>query len=395
MLFSDIYIVKAKRTPFGRFGGALREYSAVELGSKVVQQLVAEQPDLIDQIDHFFLGLCLPGSGFSPARQVVLAAKMPAEISATTIDRACCSALSAIGLGALKVNGGANFVVAGGMENMSATPYLIPQMRWGQRLGDVLIKDELVIRNPYLNTPMALYAGEFAVERGVSREEQDEWALLSQHRWFAAAQAGLFFEEIIPLTIIDKKEKVEFSRDENPRRGVTIERLSKIPTVYGSPTVTAGNASGIADGAAAILLAGKNAIDEYYLEPLAEIIFHSSLSGEPRATAILPGLVIKKALVETGLVLDDIKLIEINEAFAAMPTVSSLELVDWDRSRVGQVREITNVNGGAIAIGHPLGATGARLMMTLVYELRRRGGGYGVIAICGAIGQVDVAIVKV
>lgn len=393
----EIVIVNGKRTPFGRFGGSFREVPSFELGGLVLRKVLEGLPVEKGEIDAVILGLCLPGIGLSPARQAVLSAGFPVETNGLTIDRACCSALSAVGIGAnLILTNQASLVIAGGMENMSRTPYLIHQMRWGARLGDLIIRDELVIRNAFLDMPMAKYAGEVAVERGVDRKEQDEWALRSHQRWAEAEEKGKFGEELVPVEIpSQKKERTWLTRDEHPRPDTTMEKLSALQPVYGSPTVTAGNASGIADGATATLLMSRKEATKRGIEPLGRLVTYAPICGEPRESPLLPGVAIKKVLDQADLRLEEMKLIEINEAFAAMPLVSTLFLGDFDRAKTERIRERVNVNGGAIAIGHPIGATGARLLMHMLYELRRQGGGYGVVAICGAIGQADAAIVEV
>lgn len=390
-------IANGKRTPFGRFGGSLRDISSIELGGLIIRSLLEGFPIEYGEIDSVLLGLCLPGVGLSPARQAVLAAKFPVDTNALTVDRACCSALTAVGIGRQLILGEeASIIIAGGMENMSRTPYLIPQMRWGARLGDFTIRDELVIRNAYLEMPMAKYAGEVAVEKGVDRKEQDEWALRSHQKWGEAQGKGRFNEELIAVEIpSSKKEKVFLKWDEHPRPDTTLEKLSVLKPVYESPTVTAGNASGISDGATAVLLMKREEARRRGITPLGKIVAYTSICGEPRETPLLPAVAIKKILSRVGLPLEEIKLIEINEAFAAMPLVSSLVLADFDRKKAEKIREKLNVNGGAIAIGHPIGATGARLLMHMLYELRRQGGGYGIVSICGAIGQSDAALVEV
>jgi acetyl-CoA C-acetyltransferase len=393
----EIVIVNGKRTPFGRFGGSLRDISSVELGGLVVRALMENLPIDDREIDAVIMGLCLPGVGLSPARQAALAAKLPVDTNALTVDRACCSALTAIGIGMqLILREEASIVIAGGMENMSRTPYLIPQMRWGARLGDITIRDELVIRNAYLDMPMAKYAGEVAVEKGVERREQDEWALRSHQRWGEAQGKGKFKEELISVEIPSSKGKKSFlTHDEHPRPDTTIEKLSSLKPVYESPTVTAGNASGICDGATGTILMNKGEAQRRGLLPLGKLVAYTPICGEPRESPLLPALAIKKVLALADLTLEDMKLIEINEAFAAMPLVSSLVLADFDRRKAERIREKLNVDGGAIAIGHPIGATGARLIMHMIYELRRKGGGYGMVSICGAIGQADAAIIEV
>ncbi len=394
---NEIVVVNGKRTPFGRFGGSLREISSVELGGLAIRKVMENLPVDKKEIDGVIMGLCLPGVGLSPARQAVLAAKLPVETNAFTVDRACCSALTAVGIGMqLILRGQASILIAGGMENMSRTPYLIPQMRWGARLGDITIRDELVIRNAFLDMPMAKYAGEVAVEKGVDRREQDEWALRSHKRWGEAQVKNRFQEELIPIETPSSKGKNSLlTHDEHPRPDTTIERLSSLKPVYESPTVTAGNASGIADGATATLLMHQEEAKKRGISPLGRVIAYAPVCGEPRESPILPAIAIKKVLSQADLDLEEMKLIEINEAFAAMPLVSSLVLSDFDRHGAEKIRERLNVNGGAIAIGHPIGATGARLLMHMLYELRRKGGGRGIVSICGAIGQADAVIVEV
>jgi acetyl-CoA C-acetyltransferase len=393
----EIVVVDGKRTPFGRFGGSLRDIPSVELGGIIIQRVIEDLPIDGGEIDGVIMGLCLPGVGLSPARQAVLAAKLPVDVNAFTVDRACCSALTAVGMGMqLILRSQASIIIAGGMENMSRTPYLIPQMRWGARLGDFTVRDELVIRNAYLDMPMAKYAGEVAVEKGVERKEQDEWALRSHQRWTEAQAKGKFNEELVSVKIPSMKgEKQLLTHDEHPRPDATIEKLSLLKPVYESPTVTAGNASAISDGATATVLMERKEAQKRGIFPIGKIVAYVPICGEPRESPVLPAVAIRKVLNQADLALEDMKRIEINEAFAAMPLVSSLVLADFDIRRAEKIREKLNVNGGAIAIGHPIGATGARLLMHMLYELRRQGGGYGVIAICGAIGQADAAIVEV
>ncbi len=393
---NDVFLVDGKRTPFGRFGGTLRDVPAVELGGKIIKSVLKDKPVDAEEIDMVIMGICLPGSGLSPGRQAAIAAGLPLTTNGLNIDRACCSAMTAVGLGYEFIKTGAKAVVlSGGMENMSSTPYLVPQMRWGQRLGDFTVKDELVIRNPYLQAPMAQYAGEVALEYGISREEQDSWALRSTTTWAKANEEGKFADEIVPQAIPQAKgEDIILNKDEHARPGTTLEKLARLKPVYGSPTVTAGNASGICDGSTINLLMNGKTMEKKALKPLARILSYVAVSGEPRQSPALPAEAILQALSFAKLNLDDVALIEINEAFASMPLVSSLILGKKDPQKVAEIREKINVNGGAIAIGHPIGATGARLVMTLAYELKRRGARYGVASVCGAIGQADAVVIE-
>jgi acetyl-CoA C-acetyltransferase len=392
----EVVMVKGIRTPFGNFGGSLKEIPAVELGGKVIRAALDKVPVTQEEIDFVVMGLCMPGSGQSPARQAVIAAGLPIETNALLVERACCSAMQAIGLGFESISSGrAKIMIAGGMENMSRTPYLVPQLRWGQRLGDITVMDELIIRNPYVKAPMAKYAGEVAQEWGVERLELDEWAVRSNLTAVEAADKGYFKDEIIPVEVEGKKGTMTlFERDEHPRADSSVERLSKLKPVYGSPSITAANASALSDGATATLLMSRSEAAARGIKPLARIVDHLAISGEPRNSPVIPGVAIQKILAKNNMTLDDMKLIEINEAFASMPTVSTLVLANKDRKQTDKIRERVNVKGGAISIGHPVGCTGARIVMTLAHELRRRGEHYGIAAICGAIGQANVVILE-
>lgn len=396
MSSKEVFLVDGKRTPFGNFGGSLKSIPTVELGVLSVKAVLKDKPITPEEVDMIIMGIGLPGSGLSPGRQVVLAAELPMATGALTVDRACCSAMTAMGLGFNYIKSQtAKVVVAGGMENMSRTPYLVPQMRWGQRLGDFEVRDELVIRNPYLKAPMARYAGEVALEYGVSREEQDAYALRSNLLWLEAHKANKFKDEIFPVTITDRKKgDIIFDTDEHPRPDSSLEKLARLKTVYGSPTVTAGNASGLCDGSAASLLVSQDFLEEKKLVPLARVLSHVAVCGDPRQTPALPAEAIRQALELADLTLEDMAVIEVNEAFASMPLVSSLVLGNRDPKKVKDVRDRLNLKGGAISIGHPIGASGARIVMTLAYELLAQGARYGVASVCGAVGQADAMVIE-
>jgi acetyl-CoA C-acetyltransferase len=283
----------------------------------------------------------------------------------------------------------------GGMETMSTTPYMIPQIRWGSRLGDFTVYDDLVVRNPYLNAPMAQYAGEVGVEWGEGREQQDEWAVRSNLYAIAAQEKDLFKDEIFPVEIPQKKGDPKIlAKDEHPRADSSPEKLAKLNPVYGSPTVTGGNASALSDGASAILIMDEDEALKRGYKPLARIIDWVSVCSEPRNSPLLPSVASRKLLAANGMSLDQMSVIEINEAFASMPLVSTRALCDNNLTEAKKLRERVNVKGGAIAIGHPVGASGARVTMTMMYELRRRKEQYGLSAICGAIGQGDAVILE-
>lgn len=394
-------IVSAVRTPFGSFGGSLRGVPVIDLAALVLKEVIARVKLSLDKVEEIFLGVCCQAQSeevLAPviARQALINAGFPVETVSLTLDRACCSGMAAVQLAHRSIQCGAvRIAIGGGAENMSLTPYVLPDLRWGTRLRNVTLRDPLIIS--YRGVPVARDAGEVALEYGITREEQDEWAVLSQRRYAAAKKAGKFKDEIVPVTVpgARKGEQVVFSEDEFPRPHTTLEKLAGLPTVYGSPTVTAGNAPGLNDGAAAVLVMTEGEARKHGLEPLAEIVATASVAGAPRNIASVPAFAIRKVLSDAGLTVKDMELFEINEAFAAMPLTSSKILADGDGELLNWIRERLNVNGGAIAIGHPVGASGARILMTMVYELRRRGGGYGVAAICGGMAQGDAIIVRV
>lgn len=393
---NHVVIVDGLRTPFGKLGGSLKDVSSVEMGAFVLQEITRRNGLPAEEVKEVIMGHVLPTAGMTPTRQAVLKAGFPITTRSLTVERACCSAMTAIGMMRNHILLDNELIgIAGGMENMSQTPYLIPQLRWGNRLGDIFLQDPLVLRNEFLNEPRVIYVGQSALEYGVDRKIQDEWAYRSQKNWAEAHKAGKFVPEVVPIPVKSRGQTCEFKTDEYPRPETTMEALGKLPTVYNSPTITAGNASGINDGAAGVLMMSERKCQALGLRPLARIVDYLAVSGDPRFSCALPGEAIISLLRKTGYTPEDIDLLEINEAYAAMPAVSTKVLaqefgVSWD-----SLKEKTNVKGGAIAIGHPIGASGARIVMTLAYELRQRGGGLGVAAICGGIGQADVLLIRV
>lgn len=394
-------IVSAVRTPFGSFGGSLKEVPVKDLAARVIMGTVERAGLPPEKVEEIFLGVCCQAQSeevLAPviARQALLDAGFPVETVSVTLDRACCAGTAAIQMAHRSLRSGdAGVCIAGGAENMSLTPYVLHDLRWGSRLRNITIREPLIIS--YRGNPVARDAGEVAVEHGITREEQDEWALLSQKRYAAAKEAGKFKEEILPITVPSgrKGETSLFAEDEFPRPNTSLERLAGLSTVYGSPTVTAGNAPGLNDGAAALLVMNESRAKEFGLSPLAEIVATASVADSPRNIPVVPAYAIRKVVAQAGLSIEDMELFEINEAFAAMPLTSTKILADGDDRKLMRLRERTNINGGAIAVGHPVGASGARIVMTLVYELRRRGGGYGVAAICGGMAQGDALLVRV
>lgn len=394
---TDVVIAGAVRTAFGKFGGTLKDFTLPELGGAVIGEALERAGVPAEDVEEVALGVNLPGSDRSIARQAALRAGIPDTTPAYTVDRACCSSMAAVTLlsRALRL-GDRTLGVAGGSENMSLVPYFIHDARWGKRLGDIVLKDQLIISCPYSGKPRAVQAGEEAMEYGIGREEQDRWALRSQQRVVAAQESGFFDSEIMPIEVPQRKgPAIVFDKDEEVRPDSTLEKLGRLRTVYDSPTVTPGNAPGLSTGAAAIVLTTAAEAETRGIEPLATIKTWAMASGHPDKIASIPAHAAQKALDQLGLDLDDVDLIEINEAFAAMPLVATHILGGGDADKIEAIREKTNVNGGAIAIGHPTGASAARLLMTIVYALKERGGGIGLATICGGIGQGEAVIVEV
>jgi acetyl-CoA C-acetyltransferase len=390
---SDVVLVAATRTAFGSYGGTLKDVSIPtlsEIASRETMRRAGVDPA---DVQEFALGVNLPGSDRSLARQSALRSGIPETRNAYTVDRACCSSLTAITMISRAIRlAEIDIGLAGGAENLSKVPYFLEDMRWGRGLGDVTLKDQLVISCPHTHVPRAVQAANEAVSHGVTREHQDAWALRSQQRYAEAEAAGRFDAE---RTTVELSSGVELATDESARPDTTAERLARLSPVYGSATVTAGNAPGLSTGASSVMLMSRAEADRRGIEPLAAIVTTALASGPPQAIASIPATAAESALRRAGLTLDDIDLIEINEAFAAVPLVTTLVLSDMDMSAATSLRERVNVNGGSIAIGHPTGATGARLVMTLVQELTRRGGGHGLVTICGGIGEAESVIVRV
>ena len=387
---TEVFIVAATRTPFGRFGGMLKDLTAAELGAAAIREAMRrasiEGPALSSvegtAINQVILGNCMGAAtlGQVPARQAALKADLPDSVPALAINTACTAALQAAGLGfALIRHGEAEVIVAGGMESMSQAPYILPQARWGYRLGHGQIVDALTnaLTCPISGVQMGVFASQVAQEYGIGRQEQDRWALSSQQRYQAAQAAGKFSDEITPVEVKTRKGEVVVTKDEQPRPDTTYEKLAALPPAFEPEgTVTAGNAPGLNDGAAALVLMSRQAAKAQGLEPLARIVATAHASAAPQLINVVPALAAQNALQKAGLTVENIDLWEINEAFAAV-TLTASKILGLDP-------ELVNVNGGSVAIGHPVGATGARILMTLIYELRRRGGGTGLATICGA-----------
>ncbi|MGG3884219.1 acetyl-CoA C-acetyltransferase [Brevibacillus panacihumi] len=387
-------IAGAARTPFGRFGGSLKALSAVDLGAVAIKAALERSGVAGDQVDEVIMGMVVQaGAGQVPSRQAARKAGLPWDVASETINKVCASGMRAVTMGDQIIRAGdGEIIVAGGMESMSNAPYALPDARYGMRMGDATVRDLMMydgLTCPFDQVPMAVHGSNVAEEYGITREAQDRWALRSQERAAKSIQNGLFAEEITPVSIPQRKgDPILVTQDEGPRPDTTLEGLAKLPPVYKKDgTITAGNAPGINDGAAAMVLMSDAKAKELGIQPLATILGHAQVGAEAPYIATTPGLAILKLLKKTGVALDEIDLFEVNEAFAAV-TLTSGNIVGWDEEKV-------NVNGGAIALGHPIGASGARIIMHLAYELKRRGGGLGIAAICSGAAQGDAVLIKV
>jgi acetyl-CoA C-acetyltransferase len=401
-----VYLVSAARTPIGRFGGALAGVPATTLGGVAIRAAV-ERSGLPEgtPVDEVLMGQVLQaGAGQAPARQAALAGGLADTTSATTINRVCGSGLKAIMLAAAEIRAGdAEVAVAGGMESMNGAPYLLRGARFGYRLGNAELVDSTVADGlwcAFEDCHMGTHAERVAIREQVTREDQDAFALASHEKAIAAMDAGRFADELAPVTIRDAKgREAVVAEDENPRRDTTADALARLRPVFALPegedrgdattgTVTAGNAPGITDGAAATIVASERAVERHGLRPLARIVDYIQAEVTPKWLFLAPVEGVRRLLERTGLAIDAFDLIEINEAFAAQVLADGRALgFDWSR---------VNVNGGAIALGHPIGASGARIVATLAHELRRRDGRYGLATLClGGGGSVAMAIERV
>lgn len=386
-------IVSAARTPFGKFGGKLSSLTAVDLGGVVIKEAVERAGISPDMVEEVIMGMVLQGGAKQiPSRQAARKAGLPWEVQTETINKVCASGLRSVTLADQIIRAGdAEVIVAGGMESMSNAPYIVPNARWGMRMGDGKIIDLMLhdgLTDAYDGQHMAVHGSNVAAEYEISREAQDKWALRSQQRASEAIKEGKFKDEIVPVSVPQRKgDPVLVDTDEAPRE-TSIEQLQKLPPVFTKDgTITAGNAPGVNDGAGAMVVMSDEKAKELGIRPLAIILGHAAVGQEASYIATTPGLAINKLLKKTGYKIDQIDLFEVNEAFAAV-TLTSEKIAGWDPEKV-------NVNGGAIAFGHPIGASGARILMTLIYELRRRGGGLGIAAICSGAAQGDAILVEV
>lgn len=407
--FREVVIVEACRTPYGRLGGALREYTAAELGAMAIQEVLRRTGGKVKpmDVDYCFIGQVVSaGCGQVPGRQATILAGIPEYVPSITVNKVCSSGVKTIDLAAQMIQlGRAEICIAGGQESMSNCPYLLPEMRWGMRMAqpsrpvvDAMVYDGLW--DAFYERHMAIHGSELADEFGFTREDQDRWAYRSQMAAKAAIESGKLDVEIFPVEYQAKGKTLITDKDEFPRPDTTMEGLAALPPVFGHTStvtgqpgsVTAGNAPGVNDGGDVCLLMSREMADKLGLKPLFTILDYAEVSQPPKDIATVPGLSIKKVLDQNGMTINDVDLIEINEAFAAVVLVSCLKILGMSEE---EMYSKVNVNGSAIAYGHPIGATGARIVMTLAYELRRRGGGIGVCGICSGNAQGDAMLIRV
>lgn len=388
----ETVIVSAARTPIGKLGGALKNFTAVDLGSIAIKEAVERAEIKEEKIDLVVMGQVLSaGCGQIPSRQAAVKAGLPNEVPAETLNKVCASSFRAVTLGDQVIRSGdAEIIVAGGMESMSNAPYANMNLRWGNRMFNSTMVDLMVHDGLWCamyDRHMAVHGGEVADEYGITRKQQDEWALRSQQLAWQAISEGKLKEEIVPIKMSGKKGGIIFDTDESPRPDTTLETLEKLPGLFTpTNTVTAGNAPGTNDaGSALVLMSGEKA-KALGKRPLATIVGHTCVAEEAKYIASAPGHAINKLLKKTEMKIEEIDLFEVNEAFAAVALVSG-KIAGWDTNKV-------NVNGGAIAYGHPIGASGGRVIMTLIYEMRRRKAKYGIAAICSGAAQGDAILVR-
>jgi len=386
-------IIDATRTAIGSFGGSLKGIPAVDLGAHCIKTVVERNGIDPASIDEVIMGMVVPaGAGQIPSRQASIRAGLPAEVSGFTVNKVCASGMYSITLADLLIRSGqASLIIAGGLESMSRVPYASFKARWGAKMGDDKLVDLMIhdgLWCAFDNVHMAAHGEKVALEYNLTREMCDEYAARSQNLAGEAIAAGRLKDEITPFPIPQRKsDPVMFDTDEQPRPGTSAEKLAKLRPVLGTTTITAGNAPSINDAGAALVVCSEEKAKELGKVPLAYIRGEAHVAMKPYLFPVAPAYAALKLLKETGKTQDDIKLMEFNEAFAAVALACG-QVMDWDLDKV-------NVNGGAIAYGHPIGMSGARITMTLAYELKRRGGGLGIAAICSGSGQGDALLLEV
>jgi acetyl-CoA C-acetyltransferase len=378
-------IVSAVRTPFGRLGGGLKDHEAPELGAIAIRAALERVDVAADEIEYVIMGQVLQaGAGQAPARQAAFGAGLPIEVPSDTINKVCASSIRAVEIADQMIRAGdSSVIVAGGMESMSNAPYILKKARFGYRLGDGTLIDSMTydgLTSSFDRKHMVEQASFVSRELGISRESQDQWALRSHQRAVQAIDNGLFQDEIAPVG--------DLAVDEGPRRDTSLEKLSRLRPVFDpSGTTTAGNAPGVNDGAGALVVTSEEFARKRGLDVLATIVSQAYVADEFAYLARTPATAGHKALEKVGKTIDDVERVELNEAFSSV-VVNSTKMLGADPERV-------NVNGGAVALGHPIGASGARILSTMIYELRRNGGGLGLAAICSGGGQGDALLIEV
>ena len=389
-------IIDGARTPFGKMGGALSTKSASDLGAIAIKEALNRSGVKAEDVDEVIVGTVLQaGQGQIPSRQAATKAGLPWSVKTETINKVCASGMRAVSLADQLIRlGDEEVIVAGGMESMSNAPYYLPKGRFGLKMGDAQLVDGMIYDGLSCSfspdrVHMGTYGNQTAEKFTLTRVQQDEWSLLSHERALKAIDDGKFAEEIVAVEIPQRKgDAVQVDTDEAPRRDTSLEGLAKLRPAFGKDgTITAGNAPGVNDGACALVLMNEERAEKEGKAILATILGHAEVAIEPENFPQTPGLVINALLKKTGKTLEEIDLFEINEAFAAVALASS-QIAELDSEKV-------NVNGGAVALGHPIGASGARIILTLAYELKRRGGGIGIASICSGGGQGDAIMIEV
>ncbi|MBM7631464.1 acetyl-CoA C-acetyltransferase [Geomicrobium sediminis] len=387
------FIMEGARTPFGRMGGALHTVSAMELGGRAMAEALRRSELRPNEVDEVIVGHVLQGGqGQLTSRQAARAALIPWEVKTETINKVCASGMRSITLADQIIRSGdGSKIVAAGMESMSQAPHFTKSVRFGQKMGDISLIDSMVhdgLTCSFESVHMGVYGNESATKFGIGRDEQDRFAYESHKRAKNAQESGKFAEEIVGITVKSRRGDVVVKEDEAIRHDIQLEALGKLSPVFGKDgTITAGNAPGVNDGASAVVVMDEASVKASGKEPLAEIVGHTAIAVETERFPETPGLIIEKLCEKTGINVEQVDLFELNEAFSMVALVGK---------QLGSIPEDKlNVNGGAVALGHPIGASGNRIVLTLAYELRRRGGGIGIAAICSGGGQGDAIMIKV
>lgn len=393
-MMAKTVIISGVRTPFGKFGGGLSSLTASQLGGLAIKEALVRAGIEGSQVDEVIMGNVLQaGQGQIPSRQAARHAGLPWEVKTETINKVCASGLRSVTLADQIIRlGEEEIIVAGGMESMSNAPYILPKARWGLRMGDGVLKDTMIsdgLSCSFTGVHMGTYGNSTAEDLEITREEQDNWAYESHQKAIKAIDGGILAEEIISVQVpVRKGEPITIEHDEAPRKDTSAGKLAKLgPAFNNEGTITAGNAPGVNDGAGALVLMSEERAEKEGKTPFAYILAHAEVAVEAKDFPKTPGLVINELLKKTGKSIEEIDLFEVNEAFAAVALASG-KIANIEPGKV-------NVNGGAVALGHPIGASGARIIITLMHELKRRGGGLGIAAICSGGGQGDAILIEV